>query len=74
MLLVGEQNAGLVDECARDRDTLALTARQLVGLVIHAIGKADALEGVLRLRAPVPGREAGVDQRQLHVVQRVGAR
>src|SRR5207237_7457393 len=28
--LVGERDAGLVDECARDRDTLALTARQLV--------------------------------------------
>ena len=53
---------------------MALTARQLVGLVIHAIAEADTLQSMRRLRAPLPCREAGVDQRQLHVVQRVSAR
>jgi len=36
--------------------------------------QADALEGVRRAVPAVARREAGVDQRQLDVVQRIGAR
>jgi len=71
---ISEQDAGLIHERARDRDALPLAARQLVRLVIHAIGEADPLQGPRGPRAPAPCGEAGVDQRQLHVVQRVGAR
>src|SRR5262245_17908885 len=38
--LVGQEDAGLVDQRPRDGDALALAARQLVGPVIHAITQA----------------------------------
>src|ERR1051325_5278510 len=60
-------------ERARDRDAVALAARQLVRLVVHAIGEPHALERTCRLLAPHARRHAGIDQRQLDVVQRVGA-
>src|SRR6266511_3657067 len=72
--LVGEQDRRLVHEGAGDRDALALAARQLVRLVVHAVAQAHAFEGPRGLGAPLPGRHPGVDQRQLHVVERVGAR
>ena len=39
--LVGEQDRRVVDERARDRDALALAARQLVGPVRHALAELD---------------------------------
>ena len=49
--LVGEEDAGIVDERPGDRHALALAARQLVGPVIHAVAQPDALERAGRLRA-----------------------
>ena len=50
--LVGEDDAGLVDEGAGNGDTLALPARELVGLVVHAARRdcqtlGDGLLGAL---------------------------
>ena len=42
---VGEDDGGLVDEGAGDGDALALTAGELVGLVVHAGLEADGGEG-----------------------------
>ena len=60
---------------AGDRHALALAARQLVGLVVHAVGRGRPARAprCARSRRSSLG-DAGVDQRQLHVVQRVGAR
>ena len=65
---------GLIHQRAGNGDALALTARELVRLVVHA-----AFEIHLRRAAFAPldalvGRHAGVDQRQFHIVQRGGAR
>src|SRR5688500_49887 len=71
--LVGEQDAGPVHQRARDGDALALAARELVGTVAHPVPEAHALERVHGALAALPRREAGVDERQLDVVQRRGA-
>ena len=64
----------LVDQGAGDGDALALAAGELVGLVVHAVAQADPLQRRARPLPPLGAREAGVDQRQLDVVQGVGAR
>ncbi len=62
--LVGEQDRRLVDQGARDRHPLALAARQLVGSVVHAIGRGRPSRSPPR-PAFVRCRRAhaGVDQR-----------
>ena len=72
--LVGQEQERLVDDGARDRDALLLSARELVGQVIHAIGQPHPLERAHRLLAAQPAPLAGVDHRQLDVLQRVVAR
>src|SRR5438094_849078 len=57
-----------------DRHALALPARQLVGAVLHAILEPHQRERLLGAPAPLLVLEAGVYERQLDVVQRVGAR
>ena len=55
-------------------DALPLPARQLVRFVVHAVAEAHARERLGGLVAALARRQPGVDQRQLDVVQRVGAR
>ena len=73
--LVGEDEARLVDERARDRDALLLAAGELRRAMMRAIGEADAGE---RRHAPCSRRvravDAGIDHRQLDIAERVGAR
>ena len=71
---VSQQNRRIVDEGARDRDALTLTAGQLVRLVRDPVGELDPLERLERARAPDGAGDTGVDERQLHVVQRRGSR
>ena len=72
--LVGQEDAGLVDQRPRDRDPLALAARELVGAVVHPLAEPDPLQRLRRARSRRSrARDPGVDQRQLHVVQRGGA-
>src|SRR5436190_11371239 len=44
---VGEQNRRVIDQRSRDRNTLALTAREFVRLMIHALGKVYLSEASL---------------------------
>src|SRR3989441_139101 len=72
--LVGEQDARLVHERPGDRHPLPLPPRQLVRLVHHAVAEPHALQRPRGLLAACLRRHARVDQRQLHVVERGGAR
>ena len=46
--LVGEQDFRVIDQGARNRNTLALTARKLIGAFIVLVGEADAVERLFR--------------------------
>src|SRR6185436_14160344 len=72
--LVGEQDRRIRDERARDRDPLALTARELVRQVIRAVGETDALEHALGLGLALREAQPAVDQRLHDVLQRVRTR
>src|SRR5580692_3317569 len=67
--LIGENHSRLVDERPRDRDPLALATGELVGRVVQALGKPDALEprdrGATRLaQRNTVGQQ--LDRRVLH--------
>jgi hypothetical protein len=53
---------------------LTLAAGQLVGFVLDPIGQAHARQGLQGDSAPDLRIQARIDQRQLHVVQRVRTR
>ena len=72
--LVGEEERRLGDERARDGDALLLPAGELVRRVMHALGEADRASARMRALAPLAARDAAVDERQLHVLERGGAR
>ena len=68
--LVGQENARLVHQRPGDGHALPLAAGELVGPVLHPVAQPHPRE---RLGGELPallGAQAGVDQRQLHVVQR----
>ena len=65
---------GCDDQRARDRDALLLAARQLVRVVMDAVGEADALERLARPLVALGGGDVRVEQRQLDVLERGGAR
>ncbi len=71
---VGQQNRWIVDQGASYGNTLALTAGELVGLVVHALFEIHLAHGELGALQALVGGHAGVDQGQLDVVQRAGAR
>ncbi len=67
--LIRQNNRRAVDQRARNGDSLALTARELIGLVVHAVGKANVSQ---RFNRALHTRRCGssvVDQRQLNIVQ-----
>ena len=71
--LVREDDRRLIDERSRDRNTLLLTARQLVRKVVKAVAKPDDLErlhGAAVALGPLHLRPTVVEQRQLDVVER----
>jgi hypothetical protein len=64
--LVGEDQARLGHERARDRDALLLAARELVRRVVEAPGEADALErssAARRRSLPGPRRRSAAARR-----------
>ena len=71
--LVGQQDRRVVDQGASDRHALALTAGELVGLVVHALFEIDLAHGEFGALEALFAGHAGIDQRQFHVVQRGGA-
>jgi hypothetical protein len=71
--LVGEDDGGVVDQGAGDGDALALSAGELVGLVVHAGFEVDVAQGLFGALDALGGGGAVVDERQLDVVQSGGA-
>src|SRR5690606_21983196 len=72
--LIGEQQGGFGDEGAGDGHALLLTAGERVRRVLLASGAAHRGEGLARPPAPLGRRYPLVDQRQLDVLERRGAR
>ena len=75
--LVGEQQRRLRHQRAGDRHPLLLSAGQLVGMMFGAIGEAHGLErrhGALAAFRRLDDALAGVEQRQLDVLDRRRAR
>src|SRR6185369_17180123 len=64
----------MIHKRASNRDTLSLTARELVGLVSHTLSQVHGLERFLRHLMSLRRANTTVNQRQLDVVQRRGAR
>ena len=60
--LVGEDDGGVIDQGAGDGDALALSAGELVGLVVHARAEADGLEDGLGTGDALGGGCAVVDE------------
>ena len=73
--LVGEEQRRLGDDRARDRDALLLAAGELAGRVLLPAGQARPTPSAARAsRRRSLGRDAAIDQRQLDVLERRGAR
>src|ERR1051325_2868541 len=72
--LVGQEDGGIVDQRAGDGNALALAAGKFVGFVMDAVGQPDAGERVEGDLPAAIGRQAGIDQRELDIAQRVRAR
>jgi len=72
--LVGQDQARAAHQCARDRDPLLLPAGELARQTVGGVGETDRAERVLRTLAVLGGRGIAVDERQLDVLARAGAR
>jgi hypothetical protein len=68
--LVGEEDGGIVDEGARDGHPLPLTARKLVGLVVHAVLQPDVFQDLGRHLFAFAAAAACVDERKGNIFQR----
>ena len=65
---VGQDQLGLGDQRAGDRDALLLAARQLRGAVLGAVGDADLVEHAVDPRAAFGGGDVVVEQREFDVL------
>ena len=73
--LVGEHHVGLGDDGAGDRHALLLAAGELARVVALPARQPDLGERIAAAtRAPLRPAHAAVDERQLDVLQRRGAR
>ncbi len=73
--LVGQHHLRTGDDGARDGDALLLAAGQHVRIVIGAAGEADHWRSASRARRlALAGGDAAIDERQLDVFHRRGAR
>src|SRR5262245_13361489 len=71
---VGQNDGRIVYQSARDRDALALTAREFVRLVVQTITESHLPQHV---RGALPSRfrvDAGVNKRELYIPQAVSTR
>ena len=67
--LIGKDDLRAIHQRAGDGHALHLPARELERRVLRAIGKADALDRLDRALPALARGHAGVDHRQLHVLQ-----
>ena len=67
--LVGKQDLRHIDEGAGNGHALLLTAGQFVGVMVGSISQAQQIEHGHGSLPAFPGAEAGIDQRQLDVLQ-----
>ena len=65
--LIGKENHGVADESACDGDALLLTAGELGGVMLGAVGHFDAFEGVLYFFLPFGGGHAAIGEGQFDV-------
>ena len=74
--LVGENQRRLIDQRARNRDALLLPARQLIRMMVRALAEAHRFQRGHGARVPLGRfhRLVRVEQRQLDVIERRGAR
>src|SRR5205814_1681774 len=70
--LVGEKDGGPVDQGSRNRDALALAAREFVWFVMDAVGQADVSERAQRHGPAFFRSHSGIDERQLYVMKSIG--
>ena len=66
--LVGEDDVGVHGQGAGDGDALHLAAGELGRLVLHAVARPTRASSSAHALAPLPGRHAAEQQRQLHVL------
>ena len=71
--LVGEQQRGLVGERPRDREPLALAARQHARRVLRLVGETEQVEQVARPRLGALARRARDHRGQRHVLEHAHA-
>jgi hypothetical protein len=71
--LVGQQQCRPPDQCSCDRDPLLLATGELDRMVVEPMPESDRLQGRHREPSALSPAKAAVDQRQCHVVDRVGA-
>jgi hypothetical protein len=67
--LVGQQDERLAPDCARHRNTLLLSARQLARQMLGAVPHAHAFERRQRVEAALRRFHPAVGERQLDVLQ-----
>ncbi len=72
--LIGQQNRGIVDQCAGDRDTLPLPAGKLARLMHHPLLQIDSSCNVSRRAVRHALGEPRINQRKFHGMQRGVAR
>src|SRR6266508_1738920 len=72
--LVGQQDRRVVRQRPRDRDALPLPAREHRRQDVGLLRDADALQELHCSLAPLPARDARVEQRQLDVARNRGLR
>src|SRR5690606_7974167 len=72
--LIGEEDIGPTDERSRDRDSLTLTARELVRLVKEPRLQPDSRERGVRAFAANSRCETAIDQRLRDIVGKRRAR
>ena len=65
--LVGQDDLGVVDDGARDGHALHLTARELVGALVHLLAQPHAAQGILCAGPPLGARGAREQQRHLNI-------
>ena len=69
--LVGQQNLWVANDGTGDGHTLALSARELCGTVLHAMAETHALDDLLGQLDALAAAHATIDKGQLYVVKHV---